>query len=67
MGTPPRPRGRKGLPDEWVENVIKQQLLFDDEWGDVFAATKKAQKARAPIERALLDFLYGASVRGFKD
>jgi hypothetical protein len=60
----PGKAAEKANPDEWVLWIVKRQYLFDDGWGAIWGDSDAAAKARAPIERALLDFLYGAPVRG---
>ncbi len=59
----PGKAAEKADPAEWV-TWIKQQYLFDDGWGEIWGNSAAAAKARIPIEQALLDFLYGAPVRG---
>jgi hypothetical protein len=56
----PGKAAQKANPGEWVD-WIKQEWFFHV--GE-FGTTKKAERARAPVERALLDFLYGGPVRG---
>jgi hypothetical protein len=59
----PGKAAEKANPSEWV-HWVKSEHFFDDGWGAIWGDSAAAAEARAPIERILLDFLYGAPVRG---